>query len=269
MIGLPSLKTKVPRKSDGSLLLGYKTPAAYLSNYMPNDEDAYLERITGKKGNELRELMSSAVGSQLIAQSQSGDLNKNVSFLTSPGWGGGSCSSDGDCATNQLCFSFGSKSRDSTVNPRMCRDVVYPELTLGMPFNNGVPLRQESNVCQTDKDCEGIDAYTKKPKKGMACNHFYRGEVPEKYGLCQVTYSGRNGKRFFLPTPAGWDRPLNTPLTECKTNADCGKSGVNGWLRCVSGAADGKNYCLWPGDTGLIPPSELKDIVPKGVEGKI
>ena len=265
MLGLPSLKSIVPRNSDGTLFLGYKVPATYLSSYMPNDEDAYLEKITGKSGNELRELLQSPIGAQLIAQSQSGQLNRNVTYMSSPGFGVGACSSDGDCATNQLCYLSGGKSRATTISPKMCRDVVYPEMTLGNAYNNGTPLRQYSNVCQTDKDCQGIDAYTKKPKKGMACNHFYRGPIAEQYGLCQVTYNGRDGKRFFLPTPDGLDKPLYSPLLECKTNTDCGPSGINGFTRCVSGAADGKNYCLYPGQTGLLPPKNLQDFIPRGI----
>ena len=136
---------------------------------------------------------------------------------------------------------------------------------LGNSLNNGKPLRQESNYCYTDEDCQGIDKFTGKPKAGMKCNHYYKGpSIFEKNGMCQVQYEDK-GKRFFLKTPPGWVMPLNSKLKECNTQSDCGTTGVNGWMRCVGGSNDGKKYCVWPGQTYTPNPREMEGTLPRGL----
>jgi hypothetical protein len=143
--------------------------------------------------------------------------------------------------------------------------MVYPEVLLGNALNNGKPLRQESNYCYTDEDCQGIDKFTGKRKQGMSCNHYYKGpSIYEKNGLCQVQYENK-GRRYFLKTPPGWTMPLNQKLNECNVQSDCGVGGINGWFRCVGGSDDGKKYCVWPGQTYTPSPKELSGITPSGM----
>ena len=259
------LKNNPPTLTDGSLFFGYRVPGSQtFTSYSPSsDMSAYLQDITGLSGWKQRRLLQSPNGTEILSQGVSGKSKNNISYLGSSTYGSkASCQGDADCGTGQVCYTF----NNQTIGPQQgptCSPTVFPEIMLGNQFNNGKPLRQYSNFCYTDSDCKKTDKYTGKPKHGMKCNHYYKGDQFEQNGLCQVEYES-GGKRYFLNQPPGWTIPLNEPLKSCKKQTDCGSSGINGWSRCASGALDGKNYCTWPGRTNIPSPSQLKNEIPQG-----
>ena len=261
-------KSDPPTFDNGSSFLGYKVPAGQtFTSFSPDsDNNAYLQAITGLSGYKQRQLLQSASGTEILNQSVNGRNTNAVSYLGLPGYQSkASCQQDSDCGNNQVCYSFNEQTFGPQQGPT-CTPVVYPEIALGNSFNDGKPLRQYSNYCQTNTDCQGTDEYSGKSKVGMDCNHYYKGPSTfEKTGLCQVQYESK-GRRYNLKTPPGWVHPLNVKLRECKTQSDCGPSGVNGWVRCVSGSSDGKNYCVWPGKTYTPNPKELKGQKPANME---
>lgn len=274
---LSFFKSDPPTFDNGSTFLGYRVPAGQtFTSYSPDsDNNAYLQAITGLSGYKQRQLLQSASGTEILNQSVNGKNKDAVSYLGLPGYQSkASCQQDSDCGNGQVCYTF----NDQTFGPQQgptCTPAVYPEISLGNTFNKGKPLRQYSNYCQIDSDCQGIDEYSGMPKIGMDCNHYYKGpNTFEKTGLCQVQYESK-GQRYYLKTPPGWVHPLNEKLRECKTQADCGVTGVNGWVRCVGGSEDGKNYCVWPGKTYTPNPKELRNdkpanmarsVIPTGIQ---
>jgi len=261
------LQSVPPTYDNGSLFAGFRVPAAQtFTSYSPSsDMNAYMQQITGLSGYKQRNLLQSQVGSQILAQSASGELSNSSSYLGFPGYHSkAACQTDQDCTGGQICYAFNEQVFGPQPGPT-CSNTVYPEVSLGNAYNQGAPLRQESNYCYSDQDCQGIDKFTGKKKVGMTCNHFYKGpDLFEKNGMCQVQYES-GGKRYHLKTPPGWTWPLNQPLLECNDNTDCGPDGVNGWVRCAAGADDGKKYCLWPGQTNIPTPRDLEGTVPQGV----
>lgn len=256
-----------PTYENGSTFLGYKVPGSQtFTSYSPSsDMDAYLQAITGLGGYQQRELLQSPSGSEILNKAANGKTNNSVSYMGIQGFGSSaSCQQDADCGGNQICYAFNEQTFGPQQGPT-CSPTVWPEVMLGNQYNDGRPLRQYSNYCQSDSECGGIDEYSGKPKVGMNCNHYYKGpSVFEKTGLCQVQYEA-GGRRNFLKTPPGWTQPLNEKLRECNTQADCGITGVNGWSRCVGGSDDGKSYCVWPGQTYTPNPAELQGMIPTGM----
>lgn len=252
-------ESKPPMYSNGTPFLGYKLPAAQtFTSFSPsNDMNAYLNAITGMSGWKQRQLLQSRHGTEILNQAANGQLTDAVSNMVFPGYHSrASCQTDSDCGTGQTCYTFNDQVFGAQQGPT-CSDTVYPEIMLGNQFNNGKPLRQYSNYCMSDTDCKKIDEYTGKAKKGMMCNHFYKGpNLFEDIGMCQVEYES-GGRRYTLQQPPGWKMPIQEKLHECETNSDCGESGVNGWSRCVK-SGDNKSYCVWPGQTNIPHPSELK-----------
>lgn len=257
-----------PTYENGSIFLGYKVPGSQtFTSYSPSsDINAYLQAITGLSGWKQRQLLQSSNGTEVLNQAANGQVTDSVSYLGIPAFHSrASCQQDSDCGNNQICYAFNEQVFGPQQGPT-CSPSVYPEIILGNEYNSGKPLRQYSNYCTTDEDCQGIDEFSGKPKRGMTCNHYYKGpSVFEKTGLCQVQYEN-SGKRFHLKTPPGWVRPLNEKLRECKVQSDCGPGGVNGWARCVGGSQDGKKYCVWPGQTYTPNPKELEGVVPMGMK---
>lgn len=264
---LKFFESNPPRFDNGSTFLGYKVPAGQtFTSYSPDsDNNAYLSAITGLSGYKQRQLLQSAAGTEILNQSVNGRESNAISYLGLPGYQSkASCQQDSDCGNNQICYAFNDQTFGANQGPT-CSPSIYPEIALGNSFNDGKPLRQYSNYCQTDQDCSGIDKYSGKDKIGMTCNHFYKGPQQfEKTGLCQVQYESK-GRRYHLKTPPGWVAPLNEPLRECKTQNDCGPSGINGWVRCVGGSEDKKKYCVWPGKTYTPNPKELKGMIPQNL----
>jgi hypothetical protein len=228
--------------------------------------NAYLQAITGLSGYKQRELLQSPIGTQVLSQGASGTTQNSTSYMGFPGYHSkASCQQDSDCGSNQICYAFNEQVFGPQQGPT-CSPTVYPEILIGNSNNGGVPLRQESNYCYTDEDCQGIDKFTGKPKIGMSCNHFYKGpNLYEKNGMCQVQYES-GGRRYYLKQPPGWIWPLNQPLKKCNTQSDCGVTGINGWTRCVGGAADGNKYCVWPGQTDTPTPKQMINQIPRGVK---
>jgi hypothetical protein len=257
-----------PTYDNGSIFLGYKVPGSQtFTSYRPSsDMNAYLQAITGLGGWQQRQLLQSPSGTEILNQAANGEVGDSVTYLGSQGYHSkASCQQDSDCPTSQICYSFNEQVFGPQQGPS-CSPTVYPEIILGNQFNDGQPLRQYSNYCYTDEDCQGIDQYTGKKKVGMTCNHYYKGpSMYEKNGLCQVQYDS-NGRRYHLKTPPGWVKPLNEKLRQCNVQADCGPSGVNGWVRCVGGSQDGKKYCVWPGQTFTPSPKELQGLTPNGMK---
>jgi hypothetical protein len=265
--GLKFFESNPPRFDNGSTFLGYKVPAGQtFTSYSPDsDNNAYLNAITGLSGYKQRNLLQSAAGTAILSQSVSGRESNAISYLGLPGFQSkASCQQDADCGNNQICYAFAGQSFGPNPGPT-CSPSIYPEIALGNSFNEGKPLRQYSNYCQTSQDCKGVDQFSGKNKVGMSCNHYYKGpSMFEKTGLCQVEYESK-GRRYNLKTPPGWVEPLNDPLRECKTQNDCGPSGINGWVRCVGGSDDNKKYCVWPGQTNTPTPKELQGEIPQGM----
>lgn len=259
-------KSNPPTYSNGSTFLGYRVPAAQtFTSFSPSsDINAYMQAITGLSGYKQRNLLQSSIGTQVLNQSANGETSNSTSFLGFPGFHSkASCQTDSDCGDNQICYAFNEQVFGPQQGPT-CTPAAYPEIILGNAFNDGKPLRQDSNYCYTDQDCQGIDKLTGKKKQGMTCNHFYKGpNIFEKNGVCQVQYEA-NGRRNFLKTPPGWTWPMNQKLKKCNTQSDCGVTGINGWTRCVAGADDGNKYCVWPGQTGTPTPKQLEGQVPAG-----
>jgi len=256
-----------PTYDNGSVFLGYKVPGSQtFTSFSPSsDINAYLQAITGLSGYQQRQLLQSPNGTEVLNQAANGQVTNQVSYLGLPAFHSkASCQQDADCGNGQICYAFNEQVFGPQQGPT-CSPSVYPEIILGNQFNEGKPLRQYSNYCSTDEDCQGIDQFSGKDKVGMTCNHYYKGpSIFEKTGLCQVQYEN-SGRRYHLKTPPGWVRPLNEKLKECKVQSDCGPSGVNGWSRCVGGSADGKKYCVWPGQTYTPNPRELKGVIPAGM----
>lgn len=266
--GLKFFQSNPPRFDNGSTFLGYRVPAGQtFTSYSPDsDNNAYLQAITGLSGYKQRQLLQSGVGTEILNQSVNGRDSNALSYLGLPGFQSkASCQQDADCGNGQICYIFNEQTFGAQQGPT-CSPSVFPEVSLGNSFNKGKPLRQYSNYCQTEQDCQGVDEFSGKPKIGMTCNHYYKGPSQfEKTGLCQVQYESK-GRRYHLKTPPGWTQPLNDPLRECKTQADCGPSGINGWVRCVGGSDDGKKYCVWPGKTYIPNPKDLKGEIPQGMK---
>lgn len=264
---LKFFQSNPPRFDNGSTFLGYRVPAAQtFTSFSPDsDNSAYLQAITGLSGYKQRQLLQSSIGTEILNQSVQGRETNALSYLGNQGFQSkASCQQDADCGDKQICYAFNEQTFGPLQGPT-CSPTVYPEISLGNSFNKGKPLRQYSNYCQDDQQCSGIDEFSGKPKVGMTCNHYYKGpNVFEKTGLCQVQYESK-GKRYHLKTPPGWTQPLNEELRECRVQADCGPSGVNGWVRCVGGSEDGKKYCVWPGQTYTPNPKELKGQIPRGM----
>lgn len=260
--------SKPPTFDNGSIFLGYKVPSAQtFTSFSPSsDINAYLQALTGLGGWQQRQLLQSPSGTQILNQAANGKTNEQVSYLGMPSFHSkASCQTDSDCPSGQTCYTFNEQVFGPKQGPT-CSPTVYPEIMIGNQVNNGKPLRQYSNYCYTDEDCRGVDKYTGKPKVGMSCNHYYKGpSMYEKNGLCQVQYESE-GRRYFLQTPPGWVMPLNEDLKECNVQSDCGPSGINGWVRCVGGSADGKKYCVWPGKTSTPSPRDLEGKVPEGMK---
>lgn len=265
---LKFFQSNPPRFDNGSTFLGYKVPAAQtFTSFSPDsDNSAYLQAITGLSGYKQRQLLQSSIGTEILNQSVQGRESNALSYLGNQGFlSKASCQQDADCGDKQICYAFNEQTFGPLQGPT-CSPSVFPEISLGNSFNKGKPLRQYSNYCQDDQQCSGIDEFSGKPKVGMTCNHYYKGpNVFEKTGLCQVQYESK-GKRYHLKTPPGWTKPLNEELRECRVQADCGPSGVNGWVRCVGGSDDGKKYCVWPGQTYTPNPKELKGQIPRGMK---
>lgn len=257
-----------PTFNNGSAFLGYKVPAAQtFTSYSPSsDINAYMQALTGLGGYKQRALLQSPAGTQILSQGANGQTTDSVSYIGLPSYHSkASCQTDSDCPNGNVCYVHNETTFGAQQGPT-CSSVVWPESILGNAYNNGVPLRQESNYCYTDEDCQGIDKFSGKPKKGMKCNHEYKGPgIYEKNGICQVQYES-GGRRYYLKQPPGFVYPLNQPLQECKVQSDCGSTGINGWFRCVGGSDDGKKYCLWPGQTGTPSPRDLKDKIPMGMK---
>jgi len=261
-------KSKPPKYDNGALFLSYNSPGSqtFTSYSPPSDINAYLQALSGLSGFEQRRLLQSKNGTEILAQAASGKLDNQTQYLGSQTYGSkASCQTDSDCGSDQVCYAFNELTFGPQQGPT-CVNAVYPEIILGNKFNNGKPLRQDSNYCYTDDDCQGIDKLTGKPKKGMSCNHYYKGpSVYSRNGVCQVKYENK-GRQFYLDTPPGWVYPLNKKLNKCNSQADCGLSGVNGWVRCVGGSDDGKKYCVWPGKTSTPSPKDLFNVTPRGVK---
>lgn len=257
-----------PTYNNGSLFLGYKVPGGQtFTSYSPSsDVNAYLQAITGLSGWKQRQLLQSPNGTEVLNQAANGQVKDSVSYLGVPGFHSkASCQQDSDCGGNHICYTFNEQVFGPQQGPT-CSPSIYPEIILGNQYNEGKPLRQYSNYCNSDEDCQGIDQFSGKPKQGMTCNHYYKGpSIFEKTGLCQVQYED-GGRRYHLKTPPGWTKPLNDKLRECKVQSDCGVTGINGWTRCVGGSNDGKKYCVWPGQTYTPNPKELKSLVPAGMK---
>lgn len=260
-------KSNIPTYSNGSSFLGYKQPAGqFLTSWSPSTDDyANIAATTGLSGYRLRELLQSKIGTQVLNQGVSGTSSVASSYLGFPGFHQkASCQTDSDCPSGNTCYAFNEQVFGPQQGPS-CSPTVYPEIMIGNSMNNGKPLRQESNYCYTDQDCQGIDKFTGKNKVGMSCNHFYKGpSIFEKNGMCQVQYEDK-GRRYFLKTPPGWVWPLNQKIKECNTQSDCGVTGINGWTRCVGGANDGKKYCVWPGQTYTPNPREMTGTLPRNI----
>jgi hypothetical protein len=261
------LKTIPPTFDNKGDFLSFKQPAAStFTSFSPaSDVNAYLQAITGLSGWKQRNLLQSKYGTEILNQAANGSQTDSISYLRVPGFHSkAACQTDSDCSSGQTCYTFNSQTFGPQQGPT-CSDTVYPEVLLGNVYNQGAPLRQHSNSCYTDDDCKGIDQLSGQDKHGMQCNHNYKGpNIFEKSGLCQVQYES-NGRRYFLQQPPGWKMPLQEDLQECSSQADCGPSGVNGWSRCSAGAADGKMYCVWPGQTNTPSPSESYGQRPKGM----
>ena len=257
-----------PTYDNGSTFLGYKVPAGQtFTSFSPSsDINAYLQAITGLSGWQQRNLLQSPSGTQVLNEAANGQQTDSVSYLGIPAFHSrASCQTDSDCGNNQICYAFNEQVFGPLQGPT-CSSTVYPEVILGNQVNDGKPLRQYSNYCYTDEECQGVDELTGKKKVGMTCNHYYKGPSTfEKNGLCQVQYEN-NGRRYFLKTPPGWVMPLQEKLKECNVQSDCGAGGVNGWARCVGGSSDGKQYCVWPGQTYTPNPRELKNVTPAGMK---
>ena len=260
------LKTKPPTFENGSDFLSFRQNGGQtFTSYSPStDVNAYLQAITGLSGWKQRNLLQSKYGTDILNQAANGANDTSVSVLRVPGFHSkAACQTDSDCSSGQTCYTF----NDQVFGPQQgptCSDTVYPEVLLGNAYNQGAPLRQYSNYCNSNEDCEGMDELSGKPKKGMYCNHNYKGpNIFDRTGLCQVQYES-NGRRYSLQQPPGWRMPLQEKLRECKSQADCGPSGVNGWSRCVGGSDDGKMYCTWPGQTNTPSPAELRGTRPMG-----
>lgn len=257
-----------PTYQNGSTFLGYRVPGSQtFTSYSPSsDIDAYLQAISGLGGYQQRLLLQSKDGTAILNQAANGKTDDSVNYLGIPAFGSkASCQQDSDCSNNQICYSFNEQTFGPQQGPT-CSPTVWPEIMLGNEYNEGIPLRQYSNYCEAETDCQGVDEFTGKKKVGMTCNHYYKGpENFEKTGLCQVQYNA-GGRRYFLKTPPGWTQPLNEPMRECNTQADCGVTGINGWARCVGGSSDGKKYCTWPGQTYTPSPKELKGEIPMGMK---
>ncbi len=260
-------KSDPPTYQNGSTFLGFRVPAAQtFTSYSPSsDINAYMQALTGLGGYKQRSFLQSPYGTQVLSEGVSGQSSNSVSYLGFPGYHSkAACQTDSDCGDQQICYAFNEQVFGPQQGPT-CSPTVYPEILLGNSANNGKPLRQNSNYCYTDEDCQGIDKFTGKKKVGMSCNHYYKGpSIYEKNGLCQVQYEN-GGRRYHLKTPPGWVWPLNQKLKECNVQSDCGVTGINGWTRCVGGSADGKKYCVWPGQTGTPSPRELQKQVPRGI----
>jgi hypothetical protein len=239
-----------PTFQDGSPFLGFRLPAAQtFTSYSPsNDVNTYLQAVTGRGGWKQRQLLQSDHGTEILSKAVKNQLNEAVSNLDFPGYHHkASCQRDTDCSDGQLCYVFNDQVLGSQHGP-VCSDVVYPEISLGNRFNQGIPLRQHSNFCESDKECSGKDKYTGKPKKGMKCNHYNKGpSMRSDIGMCQVEYESK-GDRFFLEQPPGFTMPMNEPLQQCNSDIDCGPTGINGWTRCKK-AGDKNSYCTWSGQT--------------------
>jgi len=256
-------KSHFPTFSNGSPFLGFKTPGdqTFTSFSPSSDMNAYLQAVTGMSGHEQRNLLQSRHGTQILSQAASGKLADSVAYLDSSTYHSrASCTQDADCPEKQVCSTFNDQVFGASQGPT-CSPVVYPEVELGNKNNKGVPLRQYSNYCLSDNDCKGIDEFSGKPKHGMACDHLYQG--PEMYsetGICKVQYESK-GKRYNLSVPSGWTIPLNEKLTTCEKDSDCGLTGIDGWSRCTK-AGNGNSYCLFPGKTETLGPSELNKLSP-------
>jgi len=265
---LKYFQSNPPTYDNGSTFLGFRVPGGQtFTDYAPpSDTEANLAAITGQSGYKLRQLLQSPNGTEILREASNGKASNSVSYLGFPGYQSkASCQQDSDCGDNQICYSFNNQTFGPKQGPS-CSPTIYPEIALGNNFNDGKPLRQYSNYCQTDNECTGIDEFSGKPKVGMSCNHYYKGpNMFEKTGLCHVQYESK-GQRYHLETPPGWIKPLNDKLNECKTQSDCGPDGVNGWVRCVGGSSDGKQYCVWPGRTYTPNPRELKNVIPSGMK---
>jgi hypothetical protein len=253
------LESVPPTYANGSPFLGYKLSGGQtFTSYSPStDMNAYLQAITGMSGWKQRQLLQSKHGTEILNKAANGQLSDSISNMAFPGYHSrASCQQDTDCGDNQVCYTFNEQVSGPMQGPT-CSPTVYPEIKLGNEFNNGKPLRQYSNYCTSDTDCQGVDKYTGNPKKGMVCNKQYKGPgVFERTGMCQVEYES-GGLRYFLKQPPGWAIPLQTELKECNSQGDCGDTGIDGWSRCVSGSYDGKKYCTWPGQTHTPDPKEL------------
>ena len=239
-----------PTFQDGSPFLGFRLPAAQtFTSYSPsNDVNSYLQAITGKGGWKQRQLLQSNHGTNILSRAVRNQLDNSVSNLAFPGYHSrSSCQRDTDCASGQLCYTFNDQVFGAQQGP-VCSYTVYPEISLGNQFNKGIPLRQHNNFCMSDKECTGKDEFTGKSKQGMKCNHYIKGSsMREDIGMCQVEYESK-GKRFFLQQPPGMKMPMNEPLQTCKSDIDCGDTGINGWTRCQE-SGDGNSYCTWAGQT--------------------
>lgn len=257
-----------PTYDNGSVFLGYKVPGSQtFTSYSPSsDINAYIQSLTGLSGYKQRQLLQSPNGTEVLNQAANGKITDSVSYMGIPAFGSrAACQQDSDCSNNQICYTFNEQTFGPLQGPT-CSPTIYPEIILGNEYNEGKPLRQYNNYCSTDEECNGIDQFSGKPKKGMTCNHYYKGpNVFEKTGLCQVQYDS-GGKRYFLKNPPGWTKPLQTKLKECNVQSDCGPGGVNGWSRCVSGSNDGKKYCVWPGQTYTPSPRDLTGTLPAGMK---
>lgn len=257
-----------PTYDNGSKFLGFRVPASQtFTSYSPSsDMNAYLQAITGLSGYQQRNLLQSPSGTEVLNQAANGQTDNSVSYLGNSGYHSkASCQQDSDCGNNQICYTFNEQTFGPQQGPT-CSPTVYPEVLLGNQFNDGKPLRQYSNYCSSDNDCQSIDQFSGKNKVGMSCNHYYKGpNTFEKTGLCQVQYDSK-GRRYFLKTPPGWVMPIQDKLKECKVQSDCGDSGINGWVRCTGGSSDGKKYCVWPGQTYTPNPRETAGSVPTGMK---
>ena len=267
-----NLKSVSPKYDNGTSFDSFKTPGAQtFTSFSPSsDMNANLQALTGESGWKQRSILQSKIGTDVLNQSANGAMANSLSHLRVPGFASkAACQTDADCGSSQTCYTF----NDNVFGPQQgptCSDTVYPEVLLGNAYNQGAPLRQYSNYCYTDEDCKGADEFSGKDKEGMYCNHTYKGpNIFENTGLCQVQYES-NGRRYYLQQPPGWTMPLQESLKECKSQADCGPSGINGWSRCVGGSDDGKMYCVWPGQTSTPSPAELRNVQPAGTSsGKI
>jgi|688.fasta_scaffold01457_42 hypothetical protein len=259
------MNSNIPVYSNGKPFLGFRLPAAQIfTDYSPsNDINAYIQAITGLEGGQQRKLLQSPHGTELLGLAAKYQLADSLSNLAYSGYQSrASCQRDSDCGSDQVCFTFNNRTYGSQQGPT-CSDVVYPEIELGNKYNNGKPLRQSSDSCKTEQDCKGIDKFSKKPKKSMTCDHYYRGETYEDYGMCEVHYENK-GRIYTLKQPPGWSLPLQEELQKCESDPDCGPTGINGWVRCKK-AGDGNSYCVWPGQTDTQNPRDLISESPVGL----